>query len=227
MRATNRLAFFSLSIVLAFGGIACFKGSGMNTSDQQNKVQMEEQQSATAPELQTATFGNGCFWCTEAVFAELEGVQSVTSGYSGGEVDNPTYQQVCTGTTGHAEVVQIKFDPKVIAFEDLLQVFWKTHDPTTLNQQSPDSGTQYRSAVFYHSEEQQKLAEKYKAKLDDAKAFNAPIVTEITKFEKFYPAETDHQNFYKFNGNHPYCRANIPPKLEKLRAVFGDKLKKK
>lgn len=175
--------------------------------------------------MQMATFGAGCFWCTEAVFQQLKGVESVVSGYSGGEVKNPTYRQVCTGTTGHAEVIQITYDPEVISYEGLLEAFWKTHDPTTLNQQGNDYGTQYRSVVFYHTPEQKELAEHYKEKLDTSGAFADPIVTEITPFEKFYPAEDYHQNYFNDNGRQPYCQAIIRPKVDKVRAVFRDKLK--
>ncbi len=175
--------------------------------------------------LEQVTFGSGCFWCTEAVFAELKGVKSAVSGYSGGKVANPSYEQVCTGETGHAEVVQVTYDPKVIKFSDLLLVFWQTHDPTTLNQQGADTGTQYRSAVFYHNDEQKREAEFYKKKLDDSGAFRAPIVTEITKFEKFYPAESKHQEYYAANPEAGYCRMVIAPKVEKFRKAFADKLK--
>ena len=175
--------------------------------------------------METATFGGGCFWCVEAVFLEPKGVSSVKSGYMGGKTQNPTYKQICTGLTGHAEVIQIEFDPDVVSFDVLLQVFWKTHDPTTLNRQGNDRGTQYRSAVFYHNEPQKQKAEEYKKKLNDVKAFSDPIVTEITKASKFYVAEDYHQNYFENNPNQPYCRALIPPKLEKLRQVFGDKLK--
>lgn len=175
--------------------------------------------------LETATFGSGCFWCTEAVFAELNGVESAVSGYSGGRVENPTYEQVCTGRTGHAEVIQVKYDPQVITFPELLEVFWKTHDPTTLNMQGPDHGTQYRSAVFYHNEEQRRAAEHFKKRLNDEEAFGAPVVTEITKFTKFYPAEDYHQEFFKLNPRQQYCRAIIQPKVAKFRKAFHDKLK--
>ena len=175
--------------------------------------------------IQTATFGAGCFWCTEAVFQQLKGVESVVSGYSGGEVKNPTYRQVCTGTTGHAEVIQITYDPKVISYADLLEAFWKTHDPTTLNRQGHDEGTQYRSVVYYHTAEQKELAEHYKQKLDESGAFADPIVTEIAPFEKFYPAEDYHQNYFNDNGRQPYCQAVIRPKVDKVREAFRDKLK--
>ena len=175
---------------------------------------------------ETATFANGCFWCTEAIFEELKGVKSATSGYAGGTSENPTYKEVCSGTTGHAECLQIIYDPAVISFDELLEVFWETHDPTTLNRQGADAGTQYRSAVFYHSEEQKQKAEKYKAELDKSGAFNKPIVTEITPAGKFYPAENYHQQYYENNENlNPYCKIVIRPKLDKFRKVFKDMLK--
>ena len=174
----------------------------------------------------TATFGTGCFWCTEAVFQELAGVLKVTSGYSGGHVANPTYEQVCDKKTGHAEVVQIVFDPEKISFDELLKVFWEVHDPTTLNQQGNDVGPQYRSAVFYNSEDQRQLAEKYKAALDSSGAFRAPIVTEISPLKNFYSAEDYHQNFYNNNPNYGYCSYVIRPKLDKFEKVFKDKLRK-
>jgi peptide-methionine (S)-S-oxide reductase len=174
----------------------------------------------------TATFANGCFWCTEAIFEELDGVISSTSGYSGGTIENPTYKQVCTGETGHAECLQIVFDPKKISFDELLEVFWKTHDPTTLNRQGSDVGTQYRSAVFYHNEEQKQKTENYKAELNKSGAFDNPIVTEITPFAKFYPAEDYHQQYFENNENaNPYCKVVIRPKLDKFRKVFKEKLK--
>jgi peptide methionine sulfoxide reductase msrA/msrB len=176
-------------------------------------------------ELEQITFGSGCFWCTEAVFAELAGVESAVSGYSGGFVPNPTYEQVCTGATGHAEVIQVTYDPALITIPELLEVFWMTHDPTTLNQQGPDIGTQYRSAVFYHTDMQRREAEYYKEKLNKIGAFDAPVVTEITKFEKFYPAEKYHQDYYAENPRQGYCQAIIRPKVEKFRKAFKDKLK--
>ncbi|HMP17332.1 MAG TPA: peptide-methionine (S)-S-oxide reductase MsrA [Gemmatales bacterium] len=186
----------------------------------------DEQNTPKAPPLETATFGNGCFWCTEAIFQRLKGVVTVKSGYTGGKVKNPTYKQVCEGNTGHAEAIQITFDPKVITYAELLEVFWQTHDPTTLNRQGADVGTQYRSAIFYHTPEQKKLAEEYKQKLDKSGAFNKPIVTEITAASKFYVAEDYHQNYYNLNGSQPYCQAVIKPKMEKFKKVFADKLKK-
>ncbi len=173
----------------------------------------------------TATFGNGCFWCTEAIFQDLKGVLKVTSGYSGGKIKNPTYKEVCSGLTGHAECLQIIYDPSVISFEALLEVFWKTHDPTTLNRQGNDVGTQYRSVIFYHDEKQKQLAEHYKKVLEAARVFDKPIVTEITVFDVFYPAENYHQEYYNLNGQEPYCQYVIRPKVEKFRKVFKDKLK--
>lgn len=176
--------------------------------------------------LDTATFGSGCFWCTEAFFQRLEGVQKVTSGYAGGKIDNPTYKEVCSGNTGHAEVVQVLYDPSVVSFADLLQVFWETHDPTTLNRQGNDVGTQYRSAIFYHNEEQKKEAKMYMEKLDKSGAWNNPIVTTLEKYTKMYPAEDYHQNYYNENGRQPYCSFVISPKVDKFEKVFKDKLKK-
>ena len=175
---------------------------------------------------QVATFGEGCFWCTEAVFQRLNGVVRVESGYSGGTVPNPSYDAVCTGKTGHAEATQIFFDPKIISFKELLEVFWKTHDPTTLNRQGADVGTQYRSVIFYHNDEQKKLAEEYKQKLEAEKIWKDPIVTEISPFKNFYKAEDYHQDYYNRNGSQPYCTFVITPKIEKFEKVFKDKLKK-
>lgn len=182
-------------------------------------------QTAAANATEVATFGGGCFWCTEAVFQELKGVKSVVSGYMGGSVANPTYQQICDGDTGHAEVVQITYDPKQVSFVQLLEVFWETHDPTTLNRQGNDEGTQYRSAIFYYSEAQRKTAQELKEKLDKSGAFKKLIVTEIVPAREFYPAEDYHQNYYANNSRKPYCAAIIRPKLDKLKKVFADRLK--
>jgi peptide-methionine (S)-S-oxide reductase len=175
--------------------------------------------------LETATFGSGCFWCTEAVFQQVRGVESVVSGYSGGEVVNPTYEAVCDGSTGHAEVIQVKFNPDVISFDELLNVFWQTHDPTTPNQQGNDIGTQYRSAIFYHNDEQRRVAEAYKQQLDDSKTFGRPIITEITPFKDFYPAEKYHQNYFNDNPYQGYCQFVVRPKVEKFRKQFAELLK--
>lgn len=184
-----------------------------------------EQALIEAGQPAVATFGSGCFWCTEAVFQQLPGVRAVISGYSGGHVKNPTYEQICGGRTGHAEVVQVTYDPAVITFAELLQAFWYSHDPTTLNQQGHDVGTQYRSAVFFHDEDQRRLAEGYKRKLDDAGLFRGPLVTEIAPFTTFYAAEDYHQNYYEDNPRQRYCALVIRPKLDHFRAVFAEKLK--
>jgi peptide-methionine (S)-S-oxide reductase len=180
---------------------------------------------APAADVERATFGSGCFWCTEAVFQQFKGVKRVESGYSGGFVKNPTYEEVCTGETGHAEVVDITFDPKVVSYPELLEVFWRSHDPTTKNRQGHDSGPQYRSVIFYHSERQKQLAELYRRKIDAAQVYRAPIVTEIVPFGEFYPASADHQSFYARNPRQGYCRVVIAPKVDKLRQVFREKLK--
>ena len=176
--------------------------------------------------LETATFGNGCYWCTEAIFQQLEGVKSVASGFSGGLVKNPTYREVTTGKTGHAEVIQIKFDASKITFQELLDVFFSTHDPTTLNKQGYDVGSQYRSAIFYHNDSQKLQAQKIIKGLDEAKVFDAKIVTEVTKFDTFYKAEDYHQNYYNNNKTQGYCVAVINPKLEKFLKKYKSKLKK-
>lgn len=175
--------------------------------------------------IETATFANGCFWCTEAVFQRLKGVEKVTSGYTGGHVKNPTYEQVCNKNTGHAEALQIQYDPQEISFDELLEVFWKTHDPTTLDRQGNDVGPQYRSVIFYHNEAQKEKAEKYKKALNESHVFDAPIVTAIEPFTVFYPAENYHNNYYNRNPSQPYCYYVIKPKVEKLEKVFADKLK--
>lgn len=208
-----------LSALMLLAGVSCGQHSAADTS----KTMTAEKKEQSG--LQVATFGNGCFWCTEAIFQQLNGVEKVVSGYSGGKVKNPTYKEVCSGLTGHAEVIQITYDPKKITFDELLEVFWKTHDPTTLNRQGADEGTQYRSAVFYHTEEQKKLATDYRKKLDASGAFDNPIVTEITAFTEFYPAEDYHQNYFNLNGTAPYCSFVIQPKVEKFQKVFKSKLK--
>ena len=176
--------------------------------------------------LEKATFGAGCFWCVEAVFDQLKGVEKVESGYMGGSTKNPTYKEICTGTTGHAEVAQITYNPDSISFKELLEVFWKTHDPTTLNMQGADRGTQYRSAVFYHTESQKKEAELYKSKLNASGAFEASIVTEISPASEFYVAENYHQDYYENNKEQAYCKFVIEPKMDKFKKAFADKLKK-
>jgi peptide-methionine (S)-S-oxide reductase len=188
--------------------------------------QQESKAAGTAPPtgsatIEEATFGSGCFWCTEAVFQRVKGVQSVVSGYTGGAVENPTYEQVCTGETGHAEVIQIEFDPEEVSFAKLLEVHWKTHDPTTLNKQGYDEGTQYRSAIFYENDEQRKVAEELKEKLNK-QVYDGKITTEITELSKFYPAEKYHQNYFNLNAKKGYCQAIIVPKLKKFEEIFKD-----
>ena len=175
--------------------------------------------------MDKATFGAGCFWCVEAVFQNLKGVSNVVSGYAGGRNKNPTYKEVCSGLTGHAEVIQMDFDPAVISFKELLEIFWKTHDSTTPNRQDNDSGTQYRSVIYYHSDAQKQLAEEYKQKLNDGHAFPDPVVTEITAAPEFYAAENYHQNYYNQHGHEPYCQFVARPKVDKVKALFGEKLR--
>jgi methionine-S-sulfoxide reductase len=175
--------------------------------------------------LELITLGAGCFWCTEAVFQRLAGVEKVISGYAGGIIANPTYKQICTGTTGHAEVINVYFNPKEISLESLLEVFWETHDPTTLNRQGGDVGPQYRSSIFYYNESQKEIASKLKAELNAKKVFDKPIVTEITAFSNFYPAENYHQDYFNLNGMQPYCQFVVRPKVDKLKKYFADRLK--
>lgn len=211
-----------LTFLLNFAGILLLSACSSNAQPAAGDKDIKTARSA---DMELATFGNGCFWCTEAVFQELKGVHKVESGYSGGKIKNPTYREVGSGMTGHAEVVQIAYDPSVISYAELLEVFWKTHDPTTLNKQGADVGTQYRSVVFYHNEEQKQLAEEYKEKLNKAGIWDNPIVTEISPYTAFYEAEDYHQDYYSLNPNQGYCRVVITPKLEKFRKVFADKLK--
>jgi len=177
-------------------------------------------------DLDTATFGAGCFWCVEAVYQQVKGVVAVISGYSGGMVKNPSYELVCSGTTGHAEVTNILYDPKQVTFEQLLEVFFKVHDPTTLNRQGDDRGTQYRSVIFFHNPQQKESAEKIKKELNESGAWDKPLVTEISPFSIFYKAEDYHQNYYNLNGDQPYCRMVVKPKLDKFEKVFKGNLAK-
>jgi peptide-methionine (S)-S-oxide reductase len=211
--------------LLAFLTTACGRTQGAASAPAEISFSKKAETMNHNSKTKQATFGGGCFWCTEAVFKRLKGVERVVSGYSGGHVNNPSYEQVCSGTTGHAESIQIEYDPSQVFYEALLEVFWKTHDPTTLNRQGNDSGTQYRSIIFYHDEEQKKLAEFYKKKLDDEKIWPRPIVTEIVPFKKFWPAEEYHQNYYDTNPTKGYCNLVITPKIEKFKAIFRDKLK--
>lgn len=207
---------FTLSVVVS----ACAQPGAVKEKSQNIKKQTKNMNT------ETITLGNGCFWCTEAVFQQVKGVSKVTSGYSGGHVENPTYEQVCGKQTGHAEVLQIEFDPSEITVDELLEIFWQTHDPTTLNKQGNDEGPQYRSVIFYHNENQKARAEYFKKQLDESKAFPNPIVTAIEPFKNFYAAENYHQDYYNRNGNQPYCYFVIRPKLEKFEKAFKDKMKK-
>jgi peptide-methionine (S)-S-oxide reductase len=214
-------SFLLLALLIITNG--CMEAKSTN---QEERRDMENNDIDSNAGLEKATFGSGCFWCTEAVFERVNGVKDVVSGYAGGTKENPTYEQVCTGKTGHAEVTQITYDPSVISYDELLQVFWKTHDPTTLNRQGNDVGTQYRSVIFYHDEEQKIKAEKYKEELNKSGAWKDPVVTEIAPLTKFYKAESYHQDYYEKNPNQGYCAFVIGPKIEKFEKVFKDKLKK-
>ena len=211
---TRRYAVFMLFFYL----ISC------NTSEVESKELIKT--NTIQQTMDTITFGAGCFWCVEAIFSDLNGVEQVISGYAGGSVKNPSYKEVCTGSTGHAEVCQVIYNSEIITYQELLEVFWQVHDPTTLNRQGGDVGTQYRSAIFYHNEEQRKVAEEFKATLNQEQVYPDPIVTEITAFTNFYPAEDYHQDYFELNGENPYCKAVVRPKVEKFRKVFKDKLKK-
>jgi len=222
MRQSIFAPLFGLFLIMA-----CSNNSKNNVTSEKTDLPMSTNEINTAPAKikDTATFGSGCFWCTEAVFQQVKGVDTVISGYSGGHVAKPTYKQVCSGTTGHAEVLQIVFNPALVSYSQLLEMFWYSHDPTTLNRQGNDEGTQYRSVVFYHNEQQKKEAEFYKKKLEEQKVFNSPIVTEISPLINFYPAEDYHQNYYNENSSQPYCMYIVRPKLEKFKKAFATKLK--
>ncbi|MCB0795701.1 MAG: peptide-methionine (S)-S-oxide reductase MsrA [Flavobacteriales bacterium] len=215
------LAFLSITL-LACAEAERTKGSVLPETLQNSSMMTSSEQQI---ELETAVLGAGCFWCVEAVFSELNGVVEVTSGYTGGSTRDPSYKEVCSGSTGHAEVAMIKFDPETISFTELLEVFWQTHDPTTKDRQGADVGTQYRSAIFFTNEEQQRIATELRSELDASGAFDRPIVTEITALGTFYPAEDYHQDYYALNGEQGYCQMVIRPKLEKFRKVFANKLK--
>ena len=191
-----------------------------------NMFSQNQYQSKKLMKTEIATFGSGCFWCTEAIFDMIDGVLKVEPGFSGGTTANPTYNQVITGATGHAEVTQITYDPSKVTFQSLLEVFWKTHDPTTLNRQGADVGTQYRSVIFYHNEQQEMLANKYLKELQEAGIWENPIVTEIAPFVVFYPAEDYHNDYYKNNPTNSYCNFVITPKIKKFEKIFSDKIKK-
>ena len=204
-----------LIVTIIFGFITC---SNPQISEKNTRINKPLS-------MDTITLGAGCFWCVEAVFSELKGVESVVSGYAGGTVDNPSYAEVCKGKTGHAEVAQIAYDTSLISLAEILQVFWQTHDPTTLNRQGADVGTQYRSVIFYHTEEQGKLALQFKTELSESGAWENPLVTEVLPIPKFYRAENYHQDYYLQNGDQQYCKYVIQPKLDKFRKVFASKLK--
>ena len=212
---------FLLTIIISLIAICGCKESA-SQNEKNEKVKMNQ---ADDNKFQLATFGSGCFWCSEAIFERVKGVTSVVSGYAGGKVDNPSYEEVCSGKTGHAEIIQIKYDSKIVSYDELLEIFWKTHDPTTLNRQGADVGTQYRSVIFYHDGDQKKKAENYKFELNNAGIWEDPIVTEISPLKKFYPAEKYHQDYYEQNPNQGYCSFVITPKIEKFEKVFKDKLK--
>lgn len=216
----NKMKIFFLFTTLIIINSRCTELTSQNQKQERGKMNQIDDS-----KIQLATFGSGCFWCSEAIFERVKGVVSVVSGYSGGKKDNPTYEDVCSGKTGHAEVVQISFDPSIVSYDELLEIFWKTHDPTTLNRQGADIGTQYRSVIFYHDDEQMKKAENYKSELNKAKVWKDPIVTEISPFKKFYPAEKYHQDYYEQNPNQGYCSFVITPKIEKFEKVFKNKLK--
>jgi peptide-methionine (S)-S-oxide reductase len=194
-------------------------------SNKENSIDSSPESRSGSGNTDTATFGAGCFWCVESIFQRMEGVSGVKSGYSGGTVKNPSYKEVCNGTTGHAEVVQITYDKSKVSFDELLEVFWKTHDPTTLNRQGNDIGTQYRSVIFYNNDEQKQIAEKYKTELNASGAFANPVITEISPLTNFYSAEDYHQNYYNLNKEQSYCQFVIQPKIEKFEKVFKGKLK--
>jgi peptide-methionine (S)-S-oxide reductase len=221
----NQIKMRTMGAIALVTSLALLTGSCEESNTQH--INMSETIIPSGLKTDTATFATGCFWCTEAIFQELKGVLKATSGYSGGHVANPSYEDVCTGTTGHAECLQIVYDPKIITFDQLLAVFWESHDPTSLNRQGNDAGTQYRSAIFYHNAEQKEKAEHYKAELDKSKAYDKPIVTEITLFTKFYEAENYHRDYFRLHGSQPYCTFVIRPKVEKFEKVFKDRLKSK
>jgi peptide-methionine (S)-S-oxide reductase len=224
MRNSKTIYLLHLSILLLTFVTACGQRNSQKKITQTTNSMTNE---VNNNELDTALFGAGCFWCVEAMFQRLDGVVKVESGYAGGHMVSPTYKDVCTGTTGHAEVCRITFDPKKVSYETLLSIFWQTHDPTTLNRQGNDVGTQYRSAIFYYNDIQMQLAEKYKSELNASGAFSNPIVTEITAINNYYSAEDYHQNYYNQNSEQSYCQFVIAPKVEKLEKVFKDKLKLK
>ncbi len=214
----NYFSFLFIIFVLGVISISCV---GKEKSIENSYPILKENMA----KLDTITLGAGCFWCVEAVYQDLKGVHSVESGYMGGKIKNPTYKEVCTGLTGHAEVCQVIYDPEIISFEEILEVFWQTHDPTTLNRQGADIGTQYRSVIFFHNENQRNLSEQWKNRLNNEHVFPNPIVTYIEPAQEFFVAEDYHQNYFNENGSQPYCQIVIKPKLDKFKKAFKDKLK--
>ena len=225
----QHLRTLGLAVFSMLGFTACAQKGDDHKFVQSKTFQKMNTASEPTPKadekMQVATFGAGCFWCTEAQFQQLKGVDHVESGYMGGKLNNPTYKDVCSGTTGHAEVTSIYYDPQKISFDELLAAFWTAHDPTQLNRQGNDVGTQYRSVIFYYNDEQRQKAQDYKKKLNEEQAYKSPVVTEISPAAKFYKAEDYHQNYYNQNGDQPYCRFVVQPKLEKFKKVFAGKLK--
>jgi peptide-methionine (S)-S-oxide reductase len=214
----QKFSLFIFSAFISFTSCANKKTTTMNNEPNLTTTQ--------ASLMDTVTFGTGCFWCTEAIFQQVDGVVSVESGYSGGQLENPTYEQIGSGATGHAECLNIVYDSTKVSYDELLEIFWQTHDPTTLNRQGNDIGTQYRSVIFYRNAHQKEIAEKYRAALDKSGAFPRPIVTTLEPMTQFYKAENYHQNYYNQNGSQPYCQFVIRPKVEKFQKVFKDKIKK-
>ena len=226
MNFMNKFRFLPICL-FAFSTFASSCGMAKtekDTIENQGKTQKTNLNNKNQ-KMEVITLGAGCFWCIESIFQNLKGVEKVISGYSNGQKPNPTYKEVCTGTTGHAEVAQITFDPSVVSLSEVLEVFFQTHDPTTLNRQGNDVGTQYRSGIYYHTEEQKKIALEIIKALNESKAYDRPIVTEVAAVATFYPAEDYHQNYFNDNGDQPYCQYVIRPKLDKFKKVFKDKLK--
>lgn len=211
-----------LTLLISFLYFGCMQAGTQNGDSVMKKLE----EKVAGGELEVATLAGGCFWCVEAIYEDVKGVVQAVSGYSGGHVKNPTYRQVSSGATGHAEAVNIYFDPRIIGFEDILTIFWRIHDPTTLNRQGADVGTQYRSAIFYHNAKQKEIAEKSRAEIEKEGLYPDPVVTEITPYTDFYSAEDYHQEYYRLNPNQGYCRLVIDPKVQKFRRHFKDMLKK-
>lgn len=215
-----------LSLVILLCTFSVLVQGQTRINKKQNSMTELPKTNVNVPEgYEVATLGSGCFWCIEAIYQDVQGIKNVRSGFSGGHIAEPSYQQATSGTSGHAEVIQFYYNPEIITFPEILEIFWATHDPTTLNRQGNDVGPQYRSAVFYHNDKQKDEASYFKARLDEEKAFDKPIVTEITPFSNFYQAEEYHQNYYKLNSNQGYCQYVIKPKVDKFKKAFADKLK--